>query len=66
MKISQWPKKAIEFLKEVRAELKKVTWLSRRETVKYTLIVLGVTFVLAMFLGSLDFFFSWFLTNYII
>lgn len=66
MKISQWPKKAVEFLKEVRIELKKVTWLTRQETVKYTLIVIGITIALAMFLGSLDFFFSWLLTNYII
>jgi preprotein translocase subunit SecE len=66
MKISQWPKKGIEFLKEVYTELKRVTWLTRQETIKYTLIVIGITFALAVFLGGLDFFFSWLLNAYIL
>ncbi|MFH1611855.1 MAG: preprotein translocase subunit SecE [bacterium] len=61
VKISQLPKKAVEFIREVYVELKKVTWLTRKETIKYTLIVIGVSLVLAMFLGGWDFFFSWLL-----
>jgi len=45
----------IEFLKEVRLELKKVNWLSWEETFRYTLIVLGVSFSVAVFLGLIDF-----------
>jgi preprotein translocase subunit SecE len=45
----------IEFLKEVRLELKKVNWLSREETFRYTLIVIGVSFAVAIFLGLIDF-----------
>lgn len=66
MKISQWPQKGINFLKEVRAELKRVSWLTRRETIKYTVIVIGVIFVLAAFLGSLDFFFAWILGKLVV
>ena len=66
MKISQWPKKGINFLKEVRAELKRVNWLTRKETIKYTFIVISVIFVLAVFLGSLDFFFAWILGKLVI
>ena len=46
------------FFKEVYVELKKVTWLSRNEILRYTLIVLGVTLVVAAFLGGLDYLFS--------
>ncbi|OIN94761.1 MAG: preprotein translocase subunit SecE [Candidatus Portnoybacteria bacterium CG03_land_8_20_14_0_80_41_10] len=66
MKFSQLPKKAITFLKEVRVELKRVTWPTRQQTIKYTLIVIGLSLVVAAFLGSLDFFFTWLLSNFVI
>lgn len=46
--------KIIQFLKEVRIELKKVNWPSRQLAVRYTLIVVGVSLVIAVFLGGLD------------
>jgi len=46
------------FLREVWVELKRVSWLSRKDLLRYTLIVLGITGVAAAFLGSLDFLFS--------
>jgi len=66
MKISQWPKKAMEFIKEVRIELKRVTWLTRKETVKYTLIVIGICLAVAAFLGGLDFLFVWILNKIVL
>ncbi len=54
------------FFKEVYVELRKVNWLSRREVVRYTLIVLGVTLVVAAVLGSLDYLFSSVLQRFII
>ena len=66
MKISQLPKKAIEFLKEVRIELKRVTWPTRKQTTKYTLIVIGLSLGVAAFLGGLDFLFSWLLNKFVI
>lgn len=58
--------RVIKFLKEVYSEMKKVSWPSREETIKYTLIVIGVSLVLAAFLGSLDFLFIWLLNKFII
>jgi preprotein translocase subunit SecE len=55
-----------KFLKEVRAELKKVTWPSRNDTIKYTLIVIGASLVVAAFLGGLDFLFTWALQKFIL
>jgi len=66
MKISQLPKKAIVFLKEVRVELKRVTWPTRQQTIKYTLMVIGLSLTVAAFLGGLDFLFTWLLDKFII
>ena len=46
--------KAIGFLTEVRAEVKKVTWTSRREAMGGTAVVVFVVLVMAMFLGIVD------------
>lgn len=46
------------FLREVQAELKKVSWPSRSQAVRLTLIVIGASIVMAIFIGSLDFLFT--------
>jgi len=51
-------KKIKNFLNEVWIETRKVQWLTPREVVRYTLLVIGITFALAVFLGVLDFTFS--------
>lgn len=43
------------FLKDVRLELKKVSWPTREETVKLTGVVILMSVALAAFLGLLDF-----------
>lgn len=47
--------KIITFLKEVRVELAKVSWPTRNQTVLYTLVVIGISLFVAVFLGLLDF-----------
>jgi preprotein translocase subunit SecE len=42
------------FLKEVVAELKKVTWPTREETVKLTVVVIVISVVVGAFIGGLD------------
>jgi len=66
MKIANLPKKLIVFLKEVRLEIKKVNWPTRKETIRYTLIVVGVSIAVAAFLGSLDYFFSILLNKFVL
>lgn len=58
------PNKIAAFLKEVRLEMKKVNWPSREETIRYTLIVIGVSFFVAIYLGGLDYIFSLFLNKF--
>jgi len=50
--------KIITFLKEVQLEMKKVNWPTRGETIKYTLMVVGVALAVAIFLGGFDFIFT--------
>jgi len=58
--------KLIGYLKEVKLELGKVNWLSRKETIRYTLVVIGVSLVVAVYLGGLDYVFSWLLNKFIL
>jgi preprotein translocase subunit SecE len=48
-------KKIISFFQESFAELKKVTWPSREETVSSTKVVLVSTIIIAAMLGLVDF-----------
>jgi preprotein translocase subunit SecE len=45
---------AKQFLREVKTELKKVTWPSRKDTLSGTLVVLVAVFIIAVFLGIVD------------
>jgi len=47
-----------KFLKEVRQELSKVDWPSRRELVSYTVVVLVTVVVMTSLVFGLDFVFS--------
>ena len=46
--------KAIQFLLEVRGEVKKVTWPSKKEAMGGTAVVVFVVLVMALFLGIVD------------
>ncbi len=53
--ISGYISQSIQFLREVRIELKKVTWPSRRQTAGSTAVVLVLIILIALFLGVVDF-----------
>ena len=46
--------------------MKKVNWPNRQETIRYTLIVVGVSFAVAIFLGALDFIFTTLLNRFVL
>jgi preprotein translocase subunit SecE len=48
----------VRYLRETRAELRKVTWPTRQQATNLTLIVLAVTLVMALFLGACDLIFA--------
>ncbi|MCL5435572.1 MAG: preprotein translocase subunit SecE [Patescibacteria group bacterium] len=45
----------LQFLKEVKNEMVKVVWPSRRETVKMTVIVVVFSVAVSVFLGAIDY-----------
>ena len=51
----KWINKIIEYIKESRVELKKVIWPSRDDVTRHTLIVIGVSLGVAVFLGIFDY-----------
>lgn len=50
--------KISEYMKETKGEFKHVNWPTRKQTMNFTLLVLGVSVVTAVILGILDFIFS--------
>ena len=66
MELPKLPKaKPFIFLKEVRTELSKVSWPSKEQSTRLTLIVIAATVVAALFLGAFDLIFTK-LTEFII
>jgi preprotein translocase subunit SecE len=53
------------FFKEVWVEMRRVSWLTKKEVLRYTLLVLGVTILVAFFLGGLDYIFTTIIKNFI-
>ncbi len=53
-RIKLYSAKAAQFLREVRGELRKVTWPSWKTTVGSTAVVLVVVVVVSLYLGIVD------------
>ncbi|HQF57263.1 MAG TPA: preprotein translocase subunit SecE [Candidatus Magasanikbacteria bacterium] len=51
-------KKLIEYFKGSITEIKKVVWPNKKQTITYTIIVIGMSIGVAAFLGILDYFFN--------
>jgi len=58
--------KITTFLKEVRLEMKKVNWPSRQETIRKTLVVIGISVAIAIFLGAIDFILTTLLNKFVL
>ena len=52
----------VTYVKETRAEMRHVNWPSREQTIRFTLLVIGVSLLTAAILGVGDFVFSKLLT----
>ncbi|OGY42052.1 MAG: preprotein translocase subunit SecE [Candidatus Buchananbacteria bacterium RBG_13_39_9] len=47
--------KLANYLRDSIAELKKVTWPTKKQTTEYTLLVIGISLALALFIGVVDY-----------
>ncbi|MEI6529088.1 MAG: preprotein translocase subunit SecE [Candidatus Falkowbacteria bacterium] len=50
--------KLSNYIKESIAEMKKVTWPTKKETRNYTILVIAISIGVALFLGLLDYLFT--------
>lgn len=55
----RWTKKLGNFLRDVKAELKKVTWPSKNEVTSTTIVVIAATVFFGFYLFFMDVIFSW-------
>lgn len=49
------------YLRDTRAELKHVKWPTQTQTFIYTALVIGISIIVAIFLGAFDYLFTQFL-----
>jgi preprotein translocase subunit SecE len=47
-----------DYIKETRAELKHVSWPTRRQAIVFTVVVIVISLVTAAYLGAFDYVFS--------
>ncbi|OGJ37190.1 MAG: preprotein translocase subunit SecE [Candidatus Pacebacteria bacterium RIFOXYB1_FULL_39_46] len=47
-------KQLLQYFREVAQELKKVSWPNRQETTNLTLLVIGITTLVALYISGLD------------
>ena len=47
----------MDYLKSTKLEVKNVNWPTKRETIRFTLLVIAVSAAVALYLGFLDFIF---------
>jgi len=48
----------LDYFKEVKVELRKVSWPTREQTKKYTILVIVVSLVVGLYLTGLDYILS--------
>jgi preprotein translocase subunit SecE len=58
MRIAEWFGRMGKFFREVRAELRKVTWPGRKELVTSALVVIFVVIISTTYIGLIDYAFS--------
>jgi preprotein translocase subunit SecE len=54
-KVKEVVQKIIQFIKEAKIELKKVTWPTPKQTLASTAVVIIIVFIVSIYLGIIDF-----------
>lgn len=49
----------IDYLKDTKEEVGRVSWPTQRQAVVYTALVVGISIVVAIYLAAFDFVFSY-------
>ncbi len=51
-------KKVVDFFSEVKLELSKVTWPTKDEVVRLTLVVIAISAIVGIYIGGVDYLFT--------
>lgn len=51
-------KKFINYIKESKSEMQHVSWPTKKQTIAYTILVLGISLFVSLYLGFFDFVFT--------
>lgn len=54
------------YLRETRSELRHVSWPTRKQAINFTALVIGVSLLVAILLGTLDYMFDFTLREFIL
>lgn len=54
-------KRVLNYVKDTKGEMKHVSWPTRRQTLVFTLVVVAISFFVALFLGLFDYIFAQFI-----
>lgn len=58
--------KLVDYLKGTKAELHSVNWPTKKQTIDYTFLVIGVSLLVAFLLGFFDKTFSYLLQTFVL
>lgn len=48
----------IKYFNDTASEMKQVTWPTQKQSILYTILVLAITLVVALYIGAFDYLFS--------
>ncbi|MFZ5391764.1 MAG: preprotein translocase subunit SecE [Patescibacteria group bacterium] len=54
------------FFIDVREEIKKISWPSSKQTINTTLLVIGATVVVGLYIGAIDYLLTLVIKNFLI
>ncbi len=56
----------VNYIKDTRAELVHVSWPTRRQAIVFTVVVIVISIITAVFLGFFDYIFSLILQKFVL
>jgi preprotein translocase subunit SecE len=60
------PQRLVGFVREAREELRKVSWPTREQAIRYTIIVVVASVAVGLLIGGIDYLFTLLIENFII
>lgn len=58
--------KILNYIKETKAEMKHVSWPTRKQAIAYTILVVIISIFISLYLGFFDFVFTEIISKYFI